>query len=192
MSTPFQGWSIQDEPLLPQLLGDGRPLVLAVHEVVPVGLRLLPGDEFPEGGDVQHHAVVEVGFEVEVRRPPTFSKPVSSWGCQWTIRVGAGKIVGGSPIGLDGASSSMPTIPQRVSSAFVVLCGQYGDVTELARRREQSRQSLYREAEQVAEAVDGTATKARLGGTCSSNSPTGKAEVHALRELIEGCQRAHP
>jgi hypothetical protein len=56
----------------------------------------------------------------------------------------------------------MPTIPQRVASAFAVLCGQYGDVTELARDREQSRQSLYREAEQVSHAVDGAAAKARI------------------------------
>jgi len=32
---------------------------------------------------------------------------------------------------------------------------QYGDVTKMAKDREQSRQSLYREAEQVADAVDG-------------------------------------
>ena len=38
----------------------------------------------------------------------------------------------------------MPTIPQRISSAFAVLCGQYGDVTRMAKDREQSRQSLYR------------------------------------------------
>jgi hypothetical protein len=56
----------------------------------------------------------------------------------------------------------MPTIPQRVASAFAVLCGQYGDVTELARDREQSRQSLYREAEEVSNAVDGAAAQARI------------------------------
>ncbi len=56
----------------------------------------------------------------------------------------------------------MPTIPQRVASAFAVLCGQYGDVTHLARDREQSRQSLYREAQQVANAVDGSATRAQI------------------------------
>ena len=49
----------------------------------------------------------------------------------------------------------MPTIPQRIASAFAVLCGQYGEVTAMARDRERSRQSLYREAGQVAEAVDG-------------------------------------
>ena len=63
-------------------------------------------------------------------------------------------------IGLGGASP-MPTIPQRVASAFAVLCGHYGDVTKMAQDRQQSRQSLYREAEQVASAVDGTAAQAR-------------------------------
>ena len=56
----------------------------------------------------------------------------------------------------------MPTIPQRIASAFAVLCGQYGDVTEMAKDREQSRQSLYREAEQVASAGDGAAAQARI------------------------------
>ena len=78
----------------------------------------------------------------------------------------------------------MPTIPQRVSSAFAVLCGHYGDVTELARGREQSRQSLYREAEQVAEAVDGTATKARLE-ELQQQLAHRQAEVHALQERLK-------
>ena len=56
----------------------------------------------------------------------------------------------------------MPTIPQRIASAFAVFCGQYGDVTEMAKGREQSRQSLYREAEQVANAVNGAAAQARI------------------------------
>jgi hypothetical protein len=56
----------------------------------------------------------------------------------------------------------MPTIPQRIASAFAVLCGRYGDVTRMAEDREQSRQALYREAEQVAEAVDGTAAQAQI------------------------------
>ena len=56
----------------------------------------------------------------------------------------------------------MPMIPQRIASAFAVLCGHYGDVTEMAKDREQSRQSLYREAEQVASAVDGAAAQARI------------------------------
>ena len=56
----------------------------------------------------------------------------------------------------------MATIAQRIASAFVVLCGRYGDVTRMAEDRDQSRQSLYREAEKVVEAVDGTAAEARV------------------------------
>ena len=56
----------------------------------------------------------------------------------------------------------MPTIPQRIASAFAVLCGQYGDVTRMAEDREQSRQSLYREAEQVVAAMDGVAAQTRI------------------------------
>ena len=56
----------------------------------------------------------------------------------------------------------MPTIPQRIASAFAVLCGRYGDVTQMAQDREQSRQSLYREADQVADAVDGAAVQAQI------------------------------
>ncbi len=56
----------------------------------------------------------------------------------------------------------MPTIPQRIASAFAVLCGRHGDVTRMSQDREQSRQSLYREAEQVAEAIDGAGAQARI------------------------------
>jgi hypothetical protein len=56
----------------------------------------------------------------------------------------------------------MSTIPQRIASAFAVLCGRYGDITQMAQDREQSRQSLYREAKQVAEAVDGTEAQAQI------------------------------
>jgi hypothetical protein len=78
----------------------------------------------------------------------------------------------------------MPTIPQRVTSAFAVLCGQYGDVTELARDREQSRQSLYREAEQVADALDGTATKARIEDLQEQLTQR-QVEVQALQERLK-------
>jgi hypothetical protein len=56
----------------------------------------------------------------------------------------------------------MSTIPQRIASAFAVFCGRYGDVTEMANDREQSRQSLYREAKQVAQAVDGAVAQAQI------------------------------
>jgi hypothetical protein len=77
----------------------------------------------------------------------------------------------------------MPTIPQRVASVFAVLCGRYGDVTAMARNREQSRQSLYREAEQVADAVDGTAAQARID-ELQQQLARRQAEVQALEERL--------
>jgi hypothetical protein len=78
----------------------------------------------------------------------------------------------------------MPTIPQRIASAFAVLCGQYGDVTQMARDRESSRQALYRQAEQVADAVDGTATRARIDGLQQQLAQR-QAEVQVLRQRLE-------
>jgi hypothetical protein len=78
----------------------------------------------------------------------------------------------------------MPTIPQRISGAFAVLCGQYGDVTRMAHDREQSRQSLYREARQVAEAVDGAAARARID-ELERQLAGQRAEVQALRVRLE-------
>jgi hypothetical protein len=78
----------------------------------------------------------------------------------------------------------MPTIPQRIASAFAVLCGRYGDVTEMANQRDQSRQSLYREAEKVVEAVDGTAAQARID-ELQQQLARRQAEVQALQERLE-------
>src|SRR3954447_4883434 len=80
--------------------------------------------------------------------------------------------------------ATMPTIKQRIASAFVVLCGQYGDVTKMAQNREQSRQSLYREAEQVAEAVDGTGARAQIEGLQRQLAER-QAEVKALETRLE-------
>jgi hypothetical protein len=78
----------------------------------------------------------------------------------------------------------MPTIPQRIASTFAVLFGQYGDVTRMAADREQSRQSLYREARQVAEAVDGAAARARID-ELERQLAEQRAEVQALRVRLE-------
>ena len=78
----------------------------------------------------------------------------------------------------------MPTIPQRIASAFAVLCGQYGDVTKMAQDREQSRQSLYREAEQVANAVDGAAAQARID-ELQQQLAQRQAEVQALQDRLK-------
>ena len=78
----------------------------------------------------------------------------------------------------------MPTIPQRIASAFAVLCGRYGDVTQMAHDREQSRQSLYREAQQVAEAVDGTVALARIE-ELQRQLAERQAEVQALQTRLK-------
>ena len=78
----------------------------------------------------------------------------------------------------------MPTIPQRVASAFAVLCGRYGDITDLARHREQSRQSLYREAQQVTEAVDGAVAQARIE-ELQRQLTERQAEVRALERRLK-------
>ena len=78
----------------------------------------------------------------------------------------------------------MPTIPQRIASAFAVLCGQYGDVTEMAQDRAQSRQSLYREAEQVAEAVDGAVAQAQIDDL-QQQLVERQAEVKALETRLK-------
>src|SRR5947209_1841063 len=77
----------------------------------------------------------------------------------------------------------MPTIPQRIASAFAVLCGRYGDVTQMAQDREQSRQSLYREARQVVAAVDGAAAQARID-ELQQQLAQRQAEVQALQEQL--------
>jgi hypothetical protein len=86
------------------------------------------------------------------------------------------------PIGLDGVSP-MSTIPQRIASAFAVLCGHYGDVTQMANDREPSRQSLYREAQQVADSVDGTAARARID-QLQRQLADQHAEIQALQERL--------
>ena len=77
----------------------------------------------------------------------------------------------------------MPTIPQRIASAFAVLCGHYGDVTKMARDREQSRQSLYREAQHVADALDGAAAQARID-ELQRQLAEQRAEIQVLQERL--------
>jgi hypothetical protein len=78
----------------------------------------------------------------------------------------------------------MPTIPQRIASAFAVLCGRYGDITEMAQDREQSRQALYREAKQVADAVEGTKSQARID-ELQQQLAQRQAEIQALQDRLK-------
>jgi hypothetical protein len=78
----------------------------------------------------------------------------------------------------------MSTITQRIASAFAVLCGQYGDVTKMAQEREQSRQALYREAERVVDAVEGTAAQSRIDALQQQLAQQ-RAEIQALQERLK-------
>jgi hypothetical protein len=78
----------------------------------------------------------------------------------------------------------MPTIPQRIASAFAILCGRYGDVTRMAQDRAQSRQSLYREAAQVIDAVDGTAEQDRVAELERQLAQL-RSQVHDLQQRLE-------
>jgi hypothetical protein len=78
----------------------------------------------------------------------------------------------------------MSTIPQKIGSAFAVFFGRSGDVTKMAHDREQSRQSLYREAETVVEAVDGAATQAQIDDLKRQLADR-QAEVNALQERLK-------
>jgi chromosome segregation ATPase len=78
----------------------------------------------------------------------------------------------------------MSTIPQRIASAFAVLSGRYGDVTRMAKDREQSRQSLDREAEQVGESVDGAGAQAQIDAL-KRQLDERQAEVNALQERLK-------
>ncbi|HEY4593467.1 MAG TPA: hypothetical protein VIJ61_13715 [Thermoanaerobaculia bacterium] len=78
----------------------------------------------------------------------------------------------------------MPTIPQRIASTFAVLFGRYGDVSRMAQDREQSRQSLYREADDVVDALDGTATQSRID-ELKRQLTEQQAENQALHERLK-------
>jgi hypothetical protein len=50
-------------------------------------------------------------------------------------------------------------VDRRIGSAFVVFCGQHGDVSRFAQEQGVSRQWLYREADGVRDALEGTRTQ---------------------------------
>ena len=81
----------------------------------------------------------------------------------------------------------MSTITQRIANAFAVLCGQYGDVTKMAQEREQSRQSLYREADRVVDAVEGTGAQSQIDALQQQVAQQ-HAEIQALHERLRAVE----
>ena len=62
------------------MLADRGPLVFAFEQFFPVLLGNFPWDEFVERGDVQDDAIVEVRFEMQIRRPPQLVLEVPQFG----------------------------------------------------------------------------------------------------------------
>jgi DNA repair exonuclease SbcCD ATPase subunit len=54
------------------------------------------------------------------------------------------------------------TVYQRLASVCAVVFGKYGDVTRQAKARKQSRQALYREADEVVAALGADKSQARI------------------------------
>jgi hypothetical protein len=54
------------------------------------------------------------------------------------------------------------SIPRRLANAFVAFFGQHGDISREARKTGQSRQSMYRDAQEVVEQVNDARTEAEI------------------------------
>ena len=75
----------------------------------------------------------------------------------------------------------MVAASRRIGSAFVVVCGRYGDVNRFAQEQGISRQWVYREADQVARALDGIQTRPPIERL--------EAEIAALRRQVAELQQ---
>jgi cell division septum initiation protein DivIVA len=74
----------------------------------------------------------------------------------------------------------MVALSRRIGSAFFVVCGQYGAVSQFSKERGISRQWVYREAKQVTDALEGTHTRQEIEHL--------QAEVTALRQQVAHLQ----
>src|SRR5262245_57510616 len=77
---------------------------------------------------------------------------------------------------------------QRIASAFFVFLGRRGDVTRQAQQRGVSRQTLYRESQQVAVAVAGDEQQAEVARGRRRVEEL-ERELESLRAQTRQCQR---
>lgn len=75
----------------------------------------------------------------------------------------------------------MVALSRRIGSAFFVVCGQHGTVSQFAQEHDISRQYVYREAKRVTATLEGTRTREEIEGL--------QAEVAALRQQGMELQR---
>jgi hypothetical protein len=69
-----------DQSLLPQLFPDRRPPILASEKFFRVFPGLFPRDEFVARGNVKGDAIVEVGFQMQLRRSTELVLKVAKFG----------------------------------------------------------------------------------------------------------------
>jgi len=172
-SLGFGQLALRDTPTLSYHPREGKEIARAL--LTPLSAELLQV--------IRAGSTIEQFFLMAVNEG-TFSKRASTRGRLWTIPVGMCAIVGVLPRLAATERVPMSTIPQRIASAFAVLCGRYGDVSQLAREREQSRQALDREAEQVVDAVDGAAAQVRIDDLQRQLAEQ-HAQVQALQERLK-------
>lgn len=78
---------------------------------------------------------------------------------------------------------NMVVLERKIGSAFVVVCGQYGQVRQFAQQQGVSRQSVYREAKAVRETLEGEHVRAEFDRLKAQNA-TLRAEVADLKQLL--------
>ena len=77
----------------------------------------------------------------------------------------------------------MVALCRGIGSAFVVTWGEYGAVSRFAREQGVSRQYVYREAEQVLRAVEGTQAQREVDRLCHENAEL-RAQVTQLQKRL--------
>jgi hypothetical protein len=80
------------------------------------------------------------------------------------------------------------SIPKRLANAFVVFFGQHGDISRESRKTGQTRQAMYRDAQEVVERVDDARTEAeieRLRQELVKEQERGKELAARLEQSVE-------
>jgi cell division protein FtsB len=77
----------------------------------------------------------------------------------------------------------MVALRRRIGSAFFVVWGQYGEVSEFAQQQGISRQWVYREAKQVSDTLEGTQARADIERLRNENAAL-RAEVEDLKRRV--------
>jgi hypothetical protein len=78
----------------------------------------------------------------------------------------------------------MVALDRKIGSAFFVFCGQYGEVTRFAQEEGVSRQWLYREAQGVREALEGSRTREVIDCLRKDNAGL-QAQVAELKQRLQ-------